>query len=81
MTKPTTTIDFHVHDADAGQKIAEYLNGKTFFNFLAHCASYPCAGNERVYVATSYPHGTDDEREAEVTEMVMSLLGSMATGH
>ena len=77
MTTTVTEIDFACWDKEAGEKISTYLSGKTYLKLRAHTMSYPCAGNDRVYVSTSDPHVTEDE----VRAMVMSLLADMATGH
>lgn len=38
-----TTVDFSVFNREAGEKIAAYINEKkTFMDFHAFVASYPC---------------------------------------
>jgi hypothetical protein len=76
-----TSITIRAFDKAAAEKVADYIHGKTYFDFTAVATSYPCAGNDAVYISTKYPHGTEEERTAEVTEMVMDLLADMATGH
>lgn len=65
-----TTIEFRVIDEKQAEKVAEMLNGKTYYNFIASWYSYPCKGNEFVTVSTQYEGAT----EMDVFAMVAGIM-------
>ena len=64
-----TTIELgNIGDKDQAIKIANKLNGMTYYNFIVGYS--PNAGNYPVYVSTEH----EDASEKELTDMVLYVL-------
>lgn len=64
-----TTIELgNIGSKEQAEKIANKLNGKTYYNFQVHYGIY--AGNYPVSVSTDYEGAT----EQEITEMLLFVL-------